>query len=108
MTASYHTEYPGARFDVVMLNGLPVGRLITDVDTERVYYVDIAVLPEHQGGGVATALMLAVLEEPRQRGIPGRVKVMSGNAASLRLCEKIGFSIVGEEPPFVDLEWRAP
>lgn len=108
MTATYHGQFPHARFEIVELDGRPAGRLVTDVDAERVYYVDIAMLPEIQGGGVATALMNAVLDEPRRLGIPGRVKVIGGNVASLRLCEKIGFTVAGQTPPYVDLEWRAP
>lgn len=107
MSASYHRQFPQARFEIVQLNGLRAGRLITDVTAERVYYVDIAILPQCQGGGVATALMTAVLDEPRRLGVPGRVKVMAGNFASLRLCEKIGFTVAGQEPPYADLEWRA-
>lgn len=107
MSASYHGQFPQARFEIVQLNGLRAGRLITDVTAERVYYVDIAILPQCQGGGVATALMTAVLDEPRRLGVPGRVKVMAGNWASLRLCEKIGFTVAGQEPPYADLEWRA-
>ena len=108
MTAAYRGQYPNARFDIVALDGRPAGRLITDTNLERVYYVDIAMLPEIQAGGVATALMTAVLDEPRRLGIPGRVKVLSSNVASLRLCEKAGFVVAGESPPYVDLEWRAP
>jgi GNAT superfamily N-acetyltransferase len=107
MSASYRSGFPAARFEIVELDGRPAGRLVTDVNAERVYYVDIALLPDVQGGGVATALMTAVLDEPRRLGIPGRVKVLGGNFASLRLCEKVGFTVVAQEPPFVDLEWRA-
>ena len=108
MTATYHHQYPTARFEIVMINGQDAGRLITDVNAERVYYVDIAIMPQLQGGGVATALMNAVLREPKRLGIPGRVKVMGSNAASLRLCQKVGFTVTAREPPYVDLEWRAP
>ena len=108
MAATYHGQYTNARFEVVLLDGQPVGRLITDTDAERVYYVDIAILPHIQGSGVATALMNAVLEEARQRGIPGRVKVLSANVASLRLCEKVGMVVAGHQPPYVALEWRPP
>ncbi len=106
MSATYHGQYPNARFEIAALDGRPAGRLITDVNAERVYYVDIAMLPEIQGGGVATALMTAALDEPRRLGIPGRAKVLSGNFASLRLCEKVGFTVAAQEPPYVDLEWR--
>lgn len=107
MTMTYRTQYPNARFEIVELDGTPIGRLITDVRADCVHYVDIALLPERRMGGLATALMEAVLEEPRRLGVPGRVRVMSGNVASLRLCEKLGMTVRGQTPPFVELEWRA-
>lgn len=107
MTATYRQLYPGARFEIVELDGEPVGRLVTDVQRDCVYYVDIAVVPRRQRGGLATALMTAVLEEPRRLGLPGRVKVLAGNTASLRLCERLGMSLRAELPPFVELEWQA-
>jgi GNAT superfamily N-acetyltransferase len=106
MTATYRHSFPNARFDVVELDATPVGRLITDVRPDCVYYVDIALLPERQGAGIATALMNAVLEEPRRLGVPGRVQVLSSNTASLRLCQRIGMRLRSEAPPFVELEWR--
>lgn len=108
MTATYRQQFPNARFEIVELDGSPIGRLVTDVQPDCVYYVDIALLPERQGGGLATALMNAVLAEPRRLGLPGRVKVMSGNIASLRLCQRLGMTVRGTEPPFVELEWHTP
>jgi len=107
MTATYRHEYPKARWEVVELAGEPVGRLITDVDDRRVLYVDIAFSPRAQGRGLATRLMRRALEEPRRLGLPARVNVLAQNSASLKLCERIGFVKVGDEPPFVRLEWRA-
>jgi len=108
MTETYRREYPVARFDVVELAGEPVGRIITDVGEDCVTYVDIALLPRAQGRGLATALMLWLLEEPRRLGVPARVNVLAQNAASLRLCQRIGFVEVEHAPPFVRLEWREP
>jgi L-amino acid N-acyltransferase YncA len=51
--------------------------------------------------------MRRALEEARRLGLPARVNVLAQNAASLKLCERIGFVKVGDEPPFVQLEWRA-
>jgi GNAT superfamily N-acetyltransferase len=107
MTETYRHAFPNARFDIVELDGTPIGRLVTDVRADCVYYVDIALLPERQGGGIATTLMNAVLEEPRRLGLPGRVKVLSTNTASLRLCQRLGMTLHADMPPHVELEWRA-
>jgi GNAT superfamily N-acetyltransferase len=107
MAATYRHEHPTARWEVVELAGEAVGLLITDVGDHCVLYVDIALLPRVQGQGLATQLMMRALEEPRRLGLPARVNVLAQNAASLRLCERVGFLKLEDEPPFVRLEWRA-
>jgi GNAT superfamily N-acetyltransferase len=105
MTQTYRREYPNARWEVIELDGAPVGRLVTDVGEACVTYVDIALLPEAQGQGLARRIMLKALEEPRRLGLSARVSVLMQNLASLRLCERLGFVRVEESPPFVRLEW---
>ena len=106
MTETYARDYPRARSEIVEAVGRPVGRLLIDVGAACVTYVDIALLPEAQGRGLATRLMNAALEEPRRLSLPARVKVLVTNRASLRLCERLGFRRLEESPPFIQLEWR--
>jgi GNAT superfamily N-acetyltransferase len=106
MTATYRHDYPNARWEVVEFMGEPVGGLITDVGDRCVTYVDIALLPQAQGRGLATRLMRSALEEPRRLGLPARVNVLEQNIASLRLWERVGFVREEASPPFVRLEWR--
>ena len=107
MTTTYRRDYPAARFEIVELAGEPIGQIITDVGRCCVTYVDIALSPVVQGRGLATALMLRMIEEPRRLGLPARVNVLATNAASLKLCERVGFVKLADVPPFVRLEWRA-
>ena len=106
MTATYRRDYPNARWQVVEFGGQPIGRLVTDVGQRCVTFVDIALLPSAQGLGLATRLMLRALDEPRRLGLPARVTVLAQNAASLKLCQRLGFARLEETPPFVRLEWR--
>ena len=106
MTETYRHDYPNARREVVEFGGARVGRLVTDVGERCVTFVDIALLPRAQGQGLATRLMLRALDEPRRLGLPARVSVLAQNAASLKLCERLGFVRLEEAPPFVRLEWR--
>lgn len=101
MRNSYAATYETARFEIIELDGEPVGRIVTDVSPERVLFVDIAILPELQGRGLATAVMTALLEEPRRLGVPAEVTVLSTNVASLRLCARVGLTAVRETPPFI-------
>ncbi len=106
MTETYRRDYPNARREVVEFDGEPIGRLVTDVGDRCVTFVDIALLPRAQGLGLATRLMLRALDEPRRLGLPARVNVLAQNAASLKLCERLGFVWLEEASPFVRLEWR--
>ena len=107
MTESCRREYPNARSEIIELEGRPVGRLVTDVGDACVTYVDIAILPEAQGRGLGRRVMLNALEEPRRLGLTAQVSVLMHNAASLRLCESVGFVRTQKSPPFVRLEWTA-
>jgi GNAT superfamily N-acetyltransferase len=107
MNDTYRKSYCAARHDIVELDRWPVGRIVTEVQTDCVYYVDFALLPQAQGIGIGTAVLAAALEEPRRLGLPARLRSFSSHWAARRLYDKLGFTVVAEEPPQVVLEWRS-
>jgi len=107
MNATYRQRFPKARFEIIELDRWPIGRLVTDVSKERVHYVDFAILPQAQGGGIGTQIMAAALQEPRRLRLPARANVLSHNVRSLSMFEGLGFEMVGDHAPYVTLEWRA-
>jgi GNAT superfamily N-acetyltransferase len=107
MSATYRQRFPKARFEIVELDRWPIGRIVTDVQEHCVYYVDFALLPEARSTGIGTALMSALLDEPRRLGLPARLRTLSHNFAALRLYQRLGFVKRADAPPFVELEWRA-
>ena len=76
----------------MLLDGHPVGRLYVDVDDERVLIVDIALLPEHRGRGIGSALLAGVLAEADRRRLPTRLHVEPDNRAQ-RLYRRLGFGV---------------
>jgi GNAT superfamily N-acetyltransferase len=107
MNDTYRKNYPAARYDIIELDRWPVGRIVTEVRTSCIYYVDFALLPQAQGIGIGTTVLAAALEEPRRLGLPARLRSFSHNWAARRLYDKLGFTVIAEEPPQVVLEWRA-
>jgi GNAT superfamily N-acetyltransferase len=108
MNQSYHQSFPAARYNIIELDRWAVGRIVSEVQPDCVYFVDFALLPQAQGLGIGTIALAAALEEPRRLGLPARLRSFPHNFAAQRLYDKLGFTVVVEEPPQLVLEWRAP
>jgi ribosomal protein S18 acetylase RimI-like enzyme len=94
--AWWQEHYTNARYDLVLLNGRPAGRLYVDVWKDEVRIIDIALLPEHRGAGLGAALLRAVLTEGDGRGLPVSIHVERFNPA-LRLYHRLGFEMVEDK-----------
>jgi GNAT superfamily N-acetyltransferase len=92
----YRRYYPGATFDVVMVDGEPSGRLYVDRWADEIRVIDIALLPAARGRGVGTTLLRSLMDEARAAGKPLTIHVEHGNPAR-RLYERLGFRPAGDE-----------
>ena len=64
----YRQHYADASFDVVLVDGEPAGRLYLHRGETEIRIVDIALLPEHRGSGIATSLLRDLLAEADAAG----------------------------------------
>ena len=108
MTETYRRDYPNARWEVIELDGEPVGRLVTDVGNACVTYVDIAILPAGAGTRAGAARHAA-----GSRGASAARPARPGQRAHAQ-CRLVassanvsGLCVPEESPPFVRLEWTA-
>lgn len=99
----YHEQYAGASFDVVLVGGVPVGRLYVDRWPAEIRIVDIALLPASCGRGIGGAVLADVLAEADAAGLATSVHVERFNPAR-RLYERLGFGPVAENGPYLLLE----
>jgi ribosomal protein S18 acetylase RimI-like enzyme len=106
-TMSYRANFPGARFDIIELEGSAIGRLVTDRAGRDIAIVDWAITPEMRGRGIGTAIMQALMEEARRATRPIRLNVTSGNVVALRLYLRLGFEPVATIPSYTELAWSA-
>jgi ribosomal protein S18 acetylase RimI-like enzyme len=103
----YRQHYAQARFDVVLAGGTAVGRLYVDRSGSEIRLIDIALLPEHRGAGIGSALLGALIAEARREQKPLTIHVEHGNPAQ-RLYQRLGFRFTGSETGVYRLmEWRA-
>ncbi|HSU16256.1 MAG TPA: GNAT family N-acetyltransferase [Longimicrobium sp.] len=86
----WQEHYSGARFDLVLVDRVPVGRLYVDVWEREIRIVDIALVPEYRGGGIGTMLLRRVFDEGDAAGKPVSIHVEVFNPAR-RLYERLGF-----------------
>jgi ribosomal protein S18 acetylase RimI-like enzyme len=91
----YHNHYPDAAYQIILVNGVPAGRLYVDRREDEILLIDIALLPEYRNNGIGTALLSELLAEADVTGKPVRLHVEPFNPA-LRLYQRLGFSTVAE------------
>lgn len=81
---------PGAQCCVVLRGGVPVGRLYLARTDQELRVMDIALLPEHRGHGIGTALLQRLLDEATQTRRTVRANVERSSPA-VRLYRRLGF-----------------
>jgi ribosomal protein S18 acetylase RimI-like enzyme len=106
MTMSYRAAFPNGRFEVITLDDVPIGQLITDSSPDRFHIVYIALLPEWRQRRIGTLLMTRILEVPRSRGTRCEATVVLDNVASQRLWSRLGLTERAQDSVNLILEWR--
>lgn len=106
--ASYRAEFPQARFDIVELDGKPIGRIVVDRSGDTIHIVDQAVVPDLRNRGIGTAIMRALMDEAAAAALPVRLTLASSNDPSMRLYLRLGFAPIETAPLYIEMEWRTP
>jgi ribosomal protein S18 acetylase RimI-like enzyme len=104
-TLTYRETFPEARFWIAETNGEPIGRYIEHDETDAIYVVDIALLPEYQRGGIASALVRSSQRLCALSRHGMRAKVLAHNEPSLSMFQRLGFLPVSEEVAHIVLAW---
>lgn len=100
----YYANYDGASYDVVLVDGQPAGRLYVARWPEEIRIMDVALLPEFRGRGVATRLIRELFDEARAAGKTVTIHVERQNRA-LDLYRRLGFEPVEDRGVYVFLRW---
>lgn len=102
----YEKYFPDAAHDIIFRDEQPAGRLYVDRTAEAIHIVDIALLNEHRGKGIGTALLEDLLGEARASGRVVQIHVERHNPA-LRLYERLGFQIQSDAGIYFLMRWSA-
>ena len=90
---------------MILVAGVDAGRLYLDDRGERIWVVDIALLPEYRGHGVGGAVLEAILKEARESRRPVGLHVERSNPA-ISLYRQLGFALVADRGVYLEMEWR--
>jgi ribosomal protein S18 acetylase RimI-like enzyme len=100
----YLTHYPDADFQVILLDGQPIGRLYVARLDDELRVIDIALLPAYRNAGIGSRLLKELLAEASAAGKPARIHVEKFNPA-LRLYERLGFAPIADRGVYWFMEW---
>lgn len=101
----FRGNYPHGQFDIVELDGAPIGRFYVAQQPEAFHVIDIALLPPWQGQGYGAELLRGVQQQAARDGLHVSLHVDRNNPAQ-RLYARLGFQDAGDAGLYRLLEWR--
>ena len=102
----YKQRYPDARYDVILVDGNPAGRMWVGVDDKQIRLLDIAIIPQFQNQGVGTHLVKQLMDEAAQTNKVLRHMVFVLNDDAHRFYERLGFVTIEDIGGYKHMEWR--
>ncbi len=102
----YDLRYPDARYDVVLVNDQPAGRIWVGEDDTQIRLLDIGLLEEFQKRGVGTVLLKQLIAEAIAAKKPLRHMVFVLNNDAHRFYERLGFVTIEDVGGYKHMEWR--
>ena len=102
----YDTRFPDARYEVILIDGEPAGRIWVGADQEQIRLLDIALLPQFQKRGAGTVLLRELMKEAEGAGKFLRHMVFVLNNNAHRFYERLGFVVIEDVGGYKHMEYR--
>lgn len=103
----YRQHYPAAEWLVIERGGTAAGRLYIEEWPDQIRLIDIALLPDHRGGGAGSAILADLMDMAAAAQKPLTIHVEKNNPA-MRLYRRLGFEPIDEHGVYDLMEWRPP
>lgn len=101
----YIENYPGAEFQIILLDEQPIGRLYIHSRENEIRIMDISLLPEQRGRGIGSSVLNEILANAANHNLPVTIHVERFNPA-LRLYERLGFYLAEDKGVYILMEWK--
>ena len=99
-------EFDPSAIKIISHLGTKVGWLEVERRSQEFYLAGIYLLPEHQGDGLGSALIMEIMREASEQRVPVALQVLKVNPRAQALYEKLGFTVTGETETSYTMRWR--
>ena len=104
----YDARFPEARYELILIDDQPAGRIWVGEDDEQIRLLDITLLPQFQRRGAGTLLLKRLMKEAASRGKLLRHMVFVLNNDAQRFYERLGFVVIDDLGAYKHMEYRPP
>lgn len=103
----YDARFPDARYQLILIDGEPAGRIWIGEDEEQIRLLDIALMPQFQKRGAGTVLLRELMREAEGKGKFLRHMVFVLNNDAHRFYERLGFAVIEDVGGYKHMEWKS-
>jgi ribosomal protein S18 acetylase RimI-like enzyme len=91
----FHTRaFNPGRWQIITAGGADIGMLDVEYRAGEIYLARIEIHPDHQGGGVGTRLISALIDQAGQKGQDLVLDVLTVNSRAQALYQRLGMAEV--------------
>ena len=91
----FHTRaFNPGRWQIITADGVDIGMLDVEYRPGEIYLSRIEICPDHQGHGIGTRLISALIDEARQKGQDLVLDVLTVNHRAQALYQRLGMTEV--------------
>jgi GNAT superfamily N-acetyltransferase len=102
----YDARFPDARYQLILIDGEPAGRIWVGEDKEQIRLLDIALSSPFQKRGAGTILLRELMDEAARAGKFLRHMVFVLNNDAHRFYERLGFVIIEDMGAYKHMEYK--
>ena len=100
----HNKEFASHDFHIIQFNGTDVGILVTSHTSDALKINQIYILPEYQGEGIGSACMTRIVDNASLEQKSVTLQVLKVNTRGIALYQRLGFTIVGEDSIYFQME----
>ncbi|MDE0401023.1 MAG: GNAT family N-acetyltransferase [Candidatus Poribacteria bacterium] len=100
----HNREFASYDFHIIQFRETDVGFFITSSTSDTLKVNQIFILPEYQGRGIGSACMTRIIDDANLEQKSVVLQVLKVNARGIDLYQRLGFTIVGEDSIYFQME----